>query len=578
MKKKPVDKFYLMEMFEAWTSYPSRSKERGEVVKLFMKHKGMSKAQVHKLFNELEAGLSIDAVCDRKKPKTKSPEKDKRKKEIVDALAKVKYMDEKGSKSYIKPTKFAMMQAVNMGLVKESELPKDRATIDRWFKDAGLDKKSYARALGVASWNIEAPNAIHFIDASPANRIYISKSNKVVYRPDLDPNDKHLEKELYEKELRYVHIYVLVDGYSGAWYAKAYASDPIGSGSKRAGENSIDLRDMVSEAWTKKPNNRNPFEGIPAIVFGDKGTAFKPLIRFFDKLGIKYAHHFPGNPQAKGMVESRIGAIKRSIEVCMSNKTIKTIDDFNEVLHNHMLFNNQSMGHFDKWLAGTRQHPIRRIDQKNISDALAGKYIRTVNGYGCVSIHTKEIFVNRELTGEKVEVWVNEKRWIARDKQGMVYECDPNGRVYRDSDFKLFRLDEEGKKHRVSDEFADSEKEKRRKRIKEEAIPLSKTSLKEDIMYPESKLRYYPAPSVATKTHSPVAPEFFTTVDSALTYILDESKITYKELHPGIRDAVIKALESTLDLEHRIPAGLVYKLTNSVLKHHEKLEAINETK
>lgn len=578
MKKKPVDKFYLLEMFEAWTSYPPQSKERGEIVKRFMDQKLCSKPFVHKLFNELESGISIDSVCARKKPRKVNPEKEKRKQEIIDALAKVKYMDEKGSKSYIKPTKFSMMQAVNMGLVKEEELPKDRSTIDRWLGREGLNKKSYSRNLAKASWDIEAPNTIHFVDASPANRIYISNKDKVIYRPDIDPNDKHLEEILYRESLRYVHIYVLADGFSGAWYAEAFASDPIGSGSKRAGENSIDMRTMLINAWLPKANNRNPFEGIPLVVYGDKGTAFKPLVKFLDCLGIEYKHHFPGNPAAKGRVEARIGAIKRSIEVCMSNITVRSIQDFNEVLHNHMLFNNQSMEHFEKWLLGTRKNPVRSITPKNIDDALSSRYLRVVNGYGCVSINAKEIYVARELEKEKVEVWENKGKWVARDKEGKIYECDPNGRVYRDHDFKLYRLDEEGSKLRVSDEFADSEKEKRRKRIKEEAKPLSRTALKDDILYPESKLRYYPAPNVQVETHSPVAPEFFYTVSSAFNYILNESKVTYEELHPIIRDAIQKALESTLDLDQKIPAAMVYKLTNSVLKNHQKLEAINETK
>ena len=116
MRKKPVDHFYLMEMFQLWNTYKPRSAERGEIVARFMREKNLSKPSVHGLFNQLLEGQEIHKVAARKKTITrKSAEELAAKEKFIDAIAKVKYMDQKGIKSYGKPTEFAIIQAVNMG-------------------------------------------------------------------------------------------------------------------------------------------------------------------------------------------------------------------------------------------------------------------------------------------------------------------------------------------------------------------------------------------------------------------------------------------------------------------------------
>ncbi|MBK8397471.1 MAG: hypothetical protein IPL26_19835 [Leptospiraceae bacterium] len=468
------------------------------------------------------------------------------------------------------------MQAINMGLISEQEvsLLPTRSTIDRWLKDAGLNRTSYSRVLASRSWDIEAPNVLWMTDASPANRIYISKSG-LVTRPDIDPSDKHLDEILHRDNLRKVHIYIAVDVYSGAWFARAFASDPIGANSKRTGENSVDFRSMLIEAMLPKYNGYNPFEGVPQILYSDKGSAFKPLGPFFDKLEIEYMHHFPNNPKAKGFAEGGISRIKRSIETCMSAYTVKTIDDFNIVLQNHMVHNNQAHGHYDLFLQGCKQSPIKRITQKNISDAISRELERVVDAYGCVSVNKKLLGVDMELVGVKVKLLERNNVWIAKDPDGNIYECDPNGKVKNSiKDFSMYRIDENGKKIPVTDR-KNSEKEKRRQRIKDEGKLLARTATIDDILYPESNLRHFPPANFTKDTHSTLAPEEFDSVEQALTYILTETGLTVNE----IPHALFTQIKSSLELmgaHEKITSTYVYKLVNILNKSISRLEAINE--
>lgn len=574
MRKKPVDHFYLMEMFQLWNTYKPRSAERGEIVARFMREKNLSKPSVHGLFNQLLEGQEIHKVAARKKTITrKSAEELAAKEKFIDAIAKVKYMDQKGIKSYGKPTEFAIMQAFNMGLIQQSEIP-TRSTVDRWLKEAGLNRSSYSRVLASRSWDIEAPNVLWMTDASPANRIYISKSN-IVTRPDIDPSDKHLDEILYRDNLRKVHIYIVVDVHSGAWFARAFASDPIGSNSKRTGENSIDFRSTLIEAMLPKYNGINPFEGIPQILYSDKGSAFKPLMPFFDKLEIEYMHHFPNNPKAKGFAEGGISRIKRSIETCMSSYTVRNIDDFNIVLQNHMIQNNQAHGHYDRFLQGCKQSPIKRITQKNISDAISRELERVVDAYGCVSVNKKLLGVDMELVGVKVKLLERNNTWIAKDPDGNVYECDPNGKVKNNvKDFSMYRVDENGNKIPVTDR-KHSEKEKRRQRIKDEGKLLARTATTEDILYPESNLRHFPAAHFTKDTHSTLAPDEFDSVEQALTYILTETGLRANEIKPELFTQIKSSLE-LMGAHEKITSTYVYKLVNILNKTISRLEAINE--
>jgi len=71
MKKKPVDQFYLVEMYNLWKSYPAGSKSRGEVVRRFMSERGVSKVYVHKVFNEhfySRALNKVHACCPFRSP------------------------------------------------------------------------------------------------------------------------------------------------------------------------------------------------------------------------------------------------------------------------------------------------------------------------------------------------------------------------------------------------------------------------------------------------------------------------------------------------------------------------------
>jgi hypothetical protein len=577
MRKKPVDDFYLLEMFQLYNSYKPKSKDRGDVIRRFAQETGLTDVTVHKLFNELKDGQDLHSVAARKKKITRlSPEKLEKQKHVIETIAKVKYMDQAGIKKYLKTNEQATMQAVNMGLIKEEDLY-SAGHIRKLLKVAGLNPKSYSRVLACRSWDKEAltPNMLWMTDASPANRVYINKSGKVI-RPEVDPSDEHtLSKMIHTENLRKVHIYIFVDVFSGCWFAKAFASDPIGAKSKRAGENHVDFRSAFIEATLPKYNGINPFEGIPQILYSDKGSAFKPLLPFFDKLEIEYMTHLPGNPKAKGYAEGGISVIKRSIETAMSAVTVRDIDDFNLVLHNKMLFINQKNGNYDRFLAGSIKNPIRRLTQKNISDSLSKELERVVDAYGCVSVNNRLLGVHAELVGVKVKLFERKNIWLAKDPEGNVYECDNNGKVKNSiKDYSMYRIDADGNHVPVTDRKL-SEKEQTRQRIKEEGKLLARTATIDDILHPESNLRRFPAANFTKDTHSTLAPDEFDSVEQALTYILTETGLRANEIKPELFTQIKSSLE-LMGAHEKITSTYVYKLVNILNKTISRLEAINE--
>lgn len=577
MRKKPVDDFYLLEMFQIYNSYKPKSKDRGDVIRRFAQETGLTDVTVHKLFNELKDGQDLHSVAARKKKiKRLSPEKLAKQQHLIDAIAKVKYMDQKGIKSYLKTTEQATMQAVNHGLIKAEDLY-SAGHIRKLLKEAGLNPKSYSRVQACRSWDKSklTPNMLWMTDASPANRVYINKSGKVV-RPEVEPSDEHtLGQMIHKDNLRKVHIYIFVDVFSGCWFAKAFASDPIGAKSKRAGENHVDFRSAFIEAALPKYNGINPFEGIPQVLYSDNGSAFRPLLPFFDKLSIEYMTHVPGNPKAKGYAEGGISVIKRSIETGMSDVTVRDIDDFNLVLHNKMLHINQKNGNYERFVEGSIKNPIRRLTQKNITDSLSKELERTVDAYGCVSINNREIYVHADLVHVKVKLFERNNIWVAKDNDGNVYDCNNNGRVLNGlKDHSMYRKDENGKEIPVTDRKL-SDKEKRRQRIIEDGAPLARAATIDDILHPESNLRRFPAANFTKDTHSTLAPDEFDSVEQALTYILTETGLRANEIKPELFTQIKSSLE-LMGAHEKITSTYVYKLVNILNKTISRLEAINE--
>lgn len=155
------------------------------------------------------------------------------------------------------------------------------------------------------------PNQVHLVDATHCVRFFFGRSG-LVFRQDL-------ERAIYKNKPAAVRAiygpdgddriwrHVVVDHTSSAFYVRYY---------QVPGENPATTVDFLMAAWRTKPGFE--FHGVPLVLYSDKGIgtlgAASPVRRFCENLGVKCVAHAPGNPAAKGAVESLMAYWEREFE------------------------------------------------------------------------------------------------------------------------------------------------------------------------------------------------------------------------------------------------------------------------
>lgn len=558
---KVYDPLILAAYFKEWNETSDKLK-RGNIIRNIAASYGVSEGAIRKRFNQMLTGESPFQAASARRTRKATPKREaakSRRRELATTVATIKESTRVGRKHYIMPTDKAMMIAVNEGYCKTDELP-DRSTMDRWLKEFGLTGSDFQKEEAAVSWVFKYAGEMYFCDATPLNKIYMRVDGEIVSH-DADPRDKHLDDDLRKKNYRKIWIYGAADGYSGVYYLRAYAPET-------GGENSIDWMDFFAHLFLSKENY--PLEGVPDIIYSDKGSGLisGATRNFLMRLESRVESHFPGNPRAKGRIEGRFGGFKRSYEVMLNalGDRLQSLDDLNHFLYVWARHQCEKEGKFTKFLQSAQFHPLRKVTQANIEDARVEKDQRVVNKYGCISMQSKEYFVNKDLVG--VKVWVYRDlhgRLTAQDvKTGMLYHCDPQGRhtVYFGS------YVHNGNRH----EWSDSEAHKLRTRVTLETAKIRKTISMKSMLPPENNVSAFPARGNYLETYSVAAPSNFETIDDAKTYLVVTTGVPLSSLPEILLNSIEVGLSTAWDAHGHIPSDYVKVISNIIRNEADKLE------
>jgi len=293
--------------------------------------------------------------------------------------------------------------AENMGLIPKGKLTV--RTVNRWAREFNITAKNICSPRPAVKIITEHPNHMHEVDCSVCDQYYLDDKGEL---GEKDYVYKNKPNESREK----IWLVSIVDHYSNVKFFKYYLSP---------GESSEILIDCLIEAWSLKlldngkPDTNFPFHGIPRAVYGDKGSALMSQMtqNFLASVGVEIFTHKPGNPRAKGMVESGFNHIQRDLESGLRYRPATMIDELNTIGHEWQLQYNwrkkagEKKPRFQKWLEITKEQ-LRVLPSKDILRKItASDVIRTVDAYCNISLNNEIHGVPPEIAGKKVRVWTN---------------------------------------------------------------------------------------------------------------------------------------------------------------------------
>lgn len=578
-KGKKYDEYLLIEFSSRLSSAETRAAKR-DAMAWFMSVSGASKSSAYNVRNRIRRGIpytEVAAAKQKRKPRKNDLELQAEKRDALRVSAVKRRPGE--DKKWI-PTARAIEICEDMGLIERGKYT--RCKMDRILARAGLNFKS-AQHTKVA-WEITADYPMHVlvVDATPIDHYYMSLDRKVVRYDGLSKDDKHINDYLERDKLSKVWVYYAVDMRTKAFLAMPFASTPIGASSKNPGENAEDWmeflkwvmlpkKDIISPLEDRRaPFSDCPVEGIPTILFCDRGSGIgkSSLVgRMCMRLGIQVVPHLPGNPSAKGLVEGRIGAFKRSFE-CQINPSV--IKDINQLIYFYQAWAEhycKDKGLYDRWLRESLQHPVTRVTPQNLQDVTVSHITRVINGYGCVSIDGEEWFVtwDGKYKGTRATIY------RAPSNNGFVYKAELCDRVIVD-------CTNGRRQHRFEEikSFPKSEGERNREEAQGLAKVIGGMQSFDDILPQESdgKLVRLPAASKnIIDTHSPVVAAEFKTVDSAWKWVLHQTGLFFEEIPEDSRDTINNLFNMFLREEGFIAGEIAVKMANLI--NSKKKEGIS---
>lgn len=582
------DMFLVAEFCGRMTQAEPNSKERGEAIRWFCDRTGASASTARRVYQDMvERKKTIDEAAGRKqkrKPRKSEIERAIEKKHAL-IISGIKRMPGESRKKWI-PTERAMEIAANMGLVPRIYT---RSTMDRILAREGLNKK--LATAGTAAHRITAdyPGHVYVVDATPMDQYYL-KLDGTVRRFDAPEGDKHLDDLLAREHLVKIWVYYGVDMFSKSFLAMPVARLPR-EGRRNAGENADDWfeflkwfilpkQGLASPLENKTPPLANcPVEGLPDIIYCDKGSGIgksKLINSTFAHpgMGTKIITHFPGNPSAKGMVEGRISAFKRSIEVGLVPHTITNVNQLIYFYQKWTDYFNTQRGFYDVWRSGVKNHPVVRMTEEDFHHASVTSTTRTITQYGVVSIDNKEWFITYD------ERYFGTKATVYRPRTRNAVTGDRLVAVLFDGS----RVDMTPGKPEHGFENIKSHPKTVGAKNREEAIRVTQSIKKsityEDTLPPEGgdKVVNFPGQSVPAEIEtSPIAPPSFNSIESAWRWILNRTGIFIEKLP----EETVTAINTMLKAAHEANGfieGDVASMISSLIDQKKKSEEIAHEK
>ncbi|WP_230660435.1 integrase catalytic domain-containing protein [Psychrobacter sp. I-STPA10] len=235
-------------------------------------------------------------------------------------IASLIRQSERANHKSLMPIKVAIEIAYENGQINEMY---NEGTVARLLRENQLSQRHMQQATPHIKLKTAYPNEMWELDPSICILYYLKDGNKMAVM-DKDKFYKNKLENVYKIANERVFRYVVVDHYSGAFYCKYYMA---------RGENQETLFDFLMTAMGEKDKLKNPFEGVPTMLYWDKGSANQShmIQNLLNQLNIKHAAHIAGNSRAKGLVEKTNDIIERHFEgrLYLGQHQIQSIDDLN---------------------------------------------------------------------------------------------------------------------------------------------------------------------------------------------------------------------------------------------------------
>ncbi len=562
MARREIDITILNERYTMWKNASSRSDKR-KVVLIFAEQFGVSKETIYDRFREIENGVSRTIVAGYSGVSQirKSKHQQDAERSHMITIALIKRGGKVGKQGYGVSTELAITAAENEGLIPRGKYT--RSTVDRLLNQLGISTKLIDTPTVATELTSPYPNHCWIVDATMKNHYFLNiAKSRIDYRNDIKYDSSHAIDILEKHFLKRIWDYFIVDNHSKAYLRMTFAPDPRTPGAKHGGENTADWITFLTWAMLIKSDLRIPIHGIPKLLFCDEGSGLNSdrMKTFLGRLGIEIRTHFPGHASAKGAVESRIGAYKRTFGVTINRNRIYSLDELQDYDNRYAIYDNNRSGSFKKWNDGTKVFPITKATQKSIQDALVIETEKTITAYGTIRINNEHFFVSSEIPrGTNVSVFTNhEGNRCAQTDDGKIFVVKPYGKIQRD--IETFEIsDGRGK------EVSTSELQTLRKMIQKESQKF-KEKIKPESYLKDTNITYFPAPGDESKTHVSMAPDKILKVDEAIAYVFNETGFTADDLGVEDLDAMREVFTKYIQTMGYVPSETLYKIVNIYLK------------
>lgn len=526
----------IVEMAKSWEAMTpgERRKEVASLASHYEVSESTVYRRVHVYLTEGRRVMSGNRGprSDRGKPRAYSPDDMQR---YVQTVMGLKALDpNQPDKRVPNPNKTMSTQraieiAERLGRVPTGAL--NARTVNRWAHTWRVTPSDICAPSPAVKLESLHPNHVHIIDFSVCEQYYLRDSDgKVLTRTwtyDGKPNEAK----------RKIWAFALVDHYSTVKWIQYFLSP---------GESSRILYQGIVEAWEKKTDSRFPFHGAPKMLYADKGSALKAgmIDNLLQALGVQIEKHKPGNPRAKGMVESAFKHFQNSFESELRLCPASNIEALNEraynwlVVHNWEAATGETAPRFQRWQKITTDQLLELPGEDILRRVTATGIIRTVDAYASIRVDNEVYGVPGDLVGRKVRVWTNIDGGIS------VQNID-TGEMYPAGD----------RKTAVFGTF-NSHKKTASERLQDGALAMAQEMKKE--ITPEILRREVPNYLAMPRTGTEIevdsallrkARDAYDSVIAAKRAIADELRINLGDLPPWMIEEIDAALMETLDRE-----------------------------
>lgn len=566
----------------------ARRSEKGQIIRQFMELTGIKSR--HTATGKLQAAIAGERPFDEL---AKGVQKRKSRKNTA---LRLKEKEEAMKIVSLKLTpgvnaRYGMSTGMAVNILTSAgqlTLNRSESQWNRIIKFHGLEFKAFKRQPVAQKLTSPYCNHVFVVDATPINQYYMDLRGNIVPF-DAPPGDTHLEDELQKRGYSKIWVFAGIDMHSKTFMIRPFA-EPAKDGNRVFGERAEVWLKFLE--WSFMPKLESPLEGYPSpladcpmfglpdILFCDRGSGIgnsNAVNTFCRALGIEVRTHLPGHPNAKGIIESAIGAWKRSVEVGLSKHVIQDINQLIYFFWAHAAERNRKRGYYEAFQKSALDHPLRLVDEEDFKNAKSPMTERVISGFGTVSISKQEWFVtaDEQFVGKRVNIYrVKSKHGEFRYTAEYVHPESGSRITFEMTDAKSHDFDN-------IKSFPDTDAQLNRKTVLKIAKDVQRMMEFDDYL-PEnfkrggsgSGVSLFPSPSKPAETVGAVPPEQFKSVQKARLWIMTRTGLLDGEME-AIEENLAENTNAALEKTHLalgyIPGILAQTIVNGINEKKLKL-------